>query len=91
MADKKTTMKVLLGVVGGAAVIVLGVASMAAGQQSATLAVHLPPPAPTATQGNMRVGATITTTTPEPVEATTMARPVIKGTPALPSEDAGLP
>lgn len=84
-------MKLLSAVIGGGAVVAMGVLGVASTGQSVPLAVHLPPPAPTAGTAEMNLGATITTTTPLPVEATTMARPVIKGPVALRSEEAALP
>ena len=91
IAGKRITPKMLLAAIGGAAVVALGALGMMSGVQNAPLAAHLPPPPPVPNTGNMVLGATVTTTTPLPMEATSMAQPVIKGIPALPSEDAGLP
>lgn len=91
IAGKRVTPKRLLAVIGGAAVVALGALGMMSGVQNAPLAAHLPPPPPAPITGNMQMGATVTTTTPLPMEATSMAQPVIKGKAALPSEEAGLP
>ena len=91
IAGKRITPKMLLAVIGGAAIVALGALGMLSGVQTAPLAAHLPPPPPGPVTGAMTLGATVTTTTPLPMEATTMAQPVLKGPAPLPSEDSGLP
>ena len=87
----RNNVKLVAGMLGVGAAVALGAFGVTSLEQTTSLAVHLPPPVPTPATGDMKMGETITTTTPPPDEATTMAQPELKGPPALPSEEAGLP
>jgi hypothetical protein len=89
--EKKSIIRMVAAIVGAGAVLALGGMSAVLGGNSASLAVHLPPPPPTVTKPVMSLGATTTTIVPASALATTKAQPTIKGTAALPSEEAGLP
>jgi uncharacterized membrane protein YkgB len=79
---KRNNVKLLVAVIGGSGVIAMGALSVAiaqeqAGQESA------------AKSTTMTIGSTSTETTPQLVEATTMAAPALRGPAALPTEEQG--
>jgi hypothetical protein len=81
MNSSKNNIKLLAAVIGGGAVVTMGVLSMALGQEQAT-------PALAAKPSTMTIGSTTTTAKKPPtVEATSMAVPAIKGPAPLPSEE----
>jgi hypothetical protein len=81
MNSGKNSIKLLAAVIGGSAVVTMGVLSMALGQEQTT-------PSLTAKSSTMTIGSTTTTAKKPPtVEATSMAVPAIKGPAPLPSEE----
>jgi len=81
MNSGKKSIKLFAAVIGGSAVVTMGVLSMALGQEQTT-------PSLAAKSSTMTIGSTTTTAKKPPtVEATSMAVPAIKGPAPLPSEE----
>ncbi len=80
-SSKPNNVKLLAAVIGGGAVVTMGVLSMAFSQEQAE-------PSLAAKSSSMTIGSTTTTAKKPPtVEATSMAVPAMKGPAPLPSEE----
>jgi hypothetical protein len=80
-SKSRKNIKLLSAVIGGSAVVAMGVLSLAFDQQHAG--------APSVAGPDMNVGQTATPTTPSGAPAVSMAVPTIKGPAPLPSEVQG--
>jgi hypothetical protein len=80
--DMKSNDAKRLAVIGGSAVVALGVLGVTFGQQQAPGSV---------TSSQMSTGVTVTETTPPEELATPEAKPAITGPAPLPVEEQGLP